>query len=64
VDLARKQKAKGFELRSTVAYARELVDRGEFGEAKRLVTAIRQQFTEGQELRDIRDADDLLRSTA
>ena len=63
VDLARKQQAKGFELRSTVAYARELADRGELGEARRLVTAIRQQFTEGQELRDLRDADDLLRLT-
>jgi tetratricopeptide (TPR) repeat protein len=62
VDLAKKQKAKGFELRSTVAYARELMDRGEIVEAKKMLTAIRQQFTEGLDLRDIRDADDLLRT--
>jgi hypothetical protein len=38
------------------------MDRGEIVEAKKMLTAIRQQFTEGLSLRDIRDADDLLRT--
>jgi len=62
VDLARKQGAKSFELRSTVALARERIDRGEQKEAIDLVRKIRAQFTEGLDSADIRDADDLLRS--
>jgi tetratricopeptide (TPR) repeat protein len=60
VDLARKQGAKSFELRSTVALAREQLDRGLVQESKELVTNIRAQFTEGLDTQDIRDADEFL----
>jgi adenylate cyclase len=62
VDLARKQGAKSFELRSTVALAREQHDRGLTAEAKELVRRIRVQFTEGLDTQDIRDADEFLMS--
>ena len=62
VDLARKQGSKGFELRSSIALAREYHDRGRDAEAIALVRNIRAQFTEGLESRDMRDADDFLRS--
>ena len=62
VDLARKQGAKSFELRSTVALAREQYDRGLIPEAKELVQKIRAQFSEGLDTRDIRDADEFLLS--
>ncbi|HEX6573642.1 MAG TPA: protein kinase [Gemmatimonadaceae bacterium] len=62
VDLSRKQGAKGFELRATVALARERIDRGMFDEARAMLTKIRAQFDEGLELADIREADELVKS--
>ena len=62
VDLARKQGAKSFELRSAVALGRELADRGAHVDAREMVTRIRSQFTEGFDTVDVRDADDFLRS--
>ena len=62
VDLARKQGSKGFELRSSIALAREYHERGLVAEAVELVQNIRAQFTEGLDTRDIRDADDFLTS--
>ena len=62
VDLSRKQGSKGFELRSSIALAREYHERGLDTEAVDLVRKIRAQFTEGLDTRDIRDADDFLRS--
>ncbi len=62
VDLARKQGAKSFELRSAIALGRELVDRGANADARELVTSIRSQFTEGFDTFDLRDADDFLLS--
>ena len=62
VELARKQGAKSFELRSSVALGRTMVDRGMEPEALELVTAIRSQFTEGAGTADILDADAFLRS--
>ena len=64
VDLARKQGSKGFELRSSVALAREYADRGLTTEARVLVERIRSQFTEGLNSKDIRDADEFLLSIA
>jgi predicted ATPase len=60
VDLARKQGAKSFELRSSIALAQVLVERGLVNEAKSLVRNIREQFTEGFETQDLRDADSFL----
>jgi adenylate cyclase len=62
VDLARKQGAKSFELRSTVALAREQHDRGLAAEAREMVQKIRAQFTEGLDTSDLRDADEFLRA--
>lgn len=62
VDLARKQGAKSFELRSSVALAREMVDRGLVAEARSLVRNIRDQFTEGFDTQDLLDADSFLAS--
>ena len=62
VDLARKQGAKSFELRSSVALAHVMVDRGLSNEAKTLVRNIREQFSEGFETQDLRDADSFLGS--
>ena len=64
VDLARRHGSKGFELRSSLALARELHDRGHDPEAIALVRGIRAQFTEGLDTRDLRDADDFLKSFA
>jgi adenylate cyclase len=62
VDLARRHGSKGFELRSSLALARELHERGHDPEAIALVRGIRAQFTEGLDTRDLRDADDFLKS--
>lgn len=62
VDLARKQGARSFELRSAICLARERAERGLVDEAKDLVTSIRAPFTEGLETRDLRDADEFLLS--
>jgi len=62
VELARKQGAKSFELRASLALAREMAERGEENEARELVRNIRSQFTEGAGTRDVLDADAFLNS--
>jgi tetratricopeptide (TPR) repeat protein len=62
VDLARKQGAKSFELRSAVALARERIERGEEHDAVEVLKRIRSQFTEGLETADVREADEILRT--
>ncbi|MEO8194045.1 MAG: protein kinase [Gemmatimonadales bacterium] len=62
VELARKQGAKSFELRSSISLATEMHDRGLDVEARDLVSKIRNQFTEGLDTRDLKDADAFLRS--
>ena len=62
VELARKQNAKSFELRSSIALARELVERGHEPEAIELVRGIRSQFREGGKTRDLIEADEFLKS--
>lgn len=64
VELARKQGAIAFELRAAVSLAREMHDRGLDTEARALVQQIRDQFTEGLDTPDIKDADSFLSATA
>ncbi len=64
VDLARKQNAKSFELRASVALARQLIDRDRGPEARELVRNIRAQFTEGTDTHDLKEADAFLASLA
>jgi tetratricopeptide (TPR) repeat protein len=64
VELARKQGAKSFELRSSIALAEVMVDRGLDAEARDLVRNIRSQFSEGFETQDLRDADSFLNSAS
>ncbi len=60
VELARKQGAKGMELRAAIGLAQEMDTRGAADEAKALVSELRSQFHEGLTTRDLRDADDFL----
>ncbi len=60
VELARKQNAKSFELRASVPLARQMVERGRDAEAYELVHAIRAQFNEGADTRDLQQADEFL----
>jgi adenylate cyclase len=60
VELARKQGAKSFELRSAIALGRELLDRGANDDARTVVQSIRSQFTEGLDTSDLREADEFL----
>jgi tetratricopeptide (TPR) repeat protein len=64
VDLSRKQNAKLLELRATVSLAREMHDRGLDVEARELVQRIRDQFREGLDTPDVKDADDFLLVTS
>ena len=61
VDLARKQGAKSFELRSSIDLAREQWDRGLQAEAKEMLQQIRSQISEGLDTRDLMEADALLK---
>jgi tetratricopeptide (TPR) repeat protein len=61
VDLARKQGAKSFELRSSIDLAREQWDRGLQAEAKEMLQEIRSQITEGLNTRDLMEAVALLK---
>jgi tetratricopeptide (TPR) repeat protein len=63
VELARKQNAKVLELRASVSLAREMHDRGLDIEARALVQNIRDQFTEGSDTPDIKEADNFLLAT-
>jgi len=60
VDLARKQGAKSFELRATIALVGEMETRGAGDEGRAMLQEIRSQFTEGLTTKDLRDADELL----
>jgi tetratricopeptide (TPR) repeat protein len=60
VELARKQGAKSLELRSSIALAREMRDRGMDADARNMLKKIRSQITEGAGTRDIMDADAFL----
>ena len=62
VELARKQNARSFELRSSVALGRELAERGLEAEAVKLVREIRVQFREGAKTKDIQDAEAFIAS--
>jgi tetratricopeptide (TPR) repeat protein len=62
VDLARKQGAKSFELRSAIALARERIERGEDKGAIELLRKVRAEFPADVESVDVRDADNLLKS--
>jgi hypothetical protein len=64
VELARKQNAKQFELRATVSLAREMHDRGLDVEAREMVQRIRDQFVEGLDTPDMKDAENFLLATA
>lgn len=60
LEVARRQEAKSFELRTTVSLARLLKRQGRDGEAKRLLERICGQFTEGFDRPDFKEAKSLL----
>ncbi|MEO8577220.1 MAG: protein kinase [Gemmatimonadales bacterium] len=62
VELARKQGAKSFELRSAVALGGELKERGRDADARQVVQSIRSQFAQSNDTKDVRDADEFLKS--
>jgi predicted ATPase len=59
--LARRQCAKGWELRSTITMARLRATQQRDAEARHLLSAIYGQITEGRETRDLAEATELLR---
>jgi DNA-binding winged helix-turn-helix (wHTH) protein/tetratricopeptide (TPR) repeat protein len=59
--IARRQQAKGFELRAATTLARWRSDQGRHGEARELLAPVRAWFTEGFETPDLIDADIVLR---
>jgi len=60
IGVARSQKAKSWELRSTTAVARLLAERGDRAAAREMLSGIYGWFTEGFETRDIKEAKGLL----
>jgi predicted ATPase len=58
--VARNQKAKAWELRSTISYARFLKEHGRAREARELLEQIYDWFTEGFDTKDLKDANALL----
>jgi predicted ATPase len=62
LDLARRQQARGWELRAATSLARLLAARGQRDEARRTLEPIHGWFTEGAETADLRDANALLDS--
>ena len=60
IDLARKQQAKSWELRSSTTLARLLADRGQREAAHELLEPIYSWFTEGFDTKDLKDAKTLL----
>jgi predicted ATPase len=60
LDVARKQNAKSWELRTSTTLAELLVTRGEPGAAHDLLAPIYNWFTEGFDTRDLREAKALL----
>jgi predicted ATPase/DNA-binding winged helix-turn-helix (wHTH) protein len=62
IEIARRQRAKLFELRAATALGRLLVDRGARGEARELLSEICDWFTEGFDTPDLKAAGSLLDS--
>jgi adenylate cyclase len=60
IDIARRQKARFFELRATTSLARLLQRQGRRDEARAMLTQIYGWFTEGFEFADLKDAKALL----
>jgi hypothetical protein len=60
IDLAKKQGAKAFELRAAIAMAYELAGRDQKDQARSMIKELRDQFSEGLDTRDVRDADAFL----
>jgi class 3 adenylate cyclase/tetratricopeptide (TPR) repeat protein len=60
IDVARSQKAKSWELRSTTTYAQLLADRGDRAWAREMLLGIYGWFTEGFDTKDLREARVLL----
>ena len=60
IETARRQQARSFELRATTSLARLLKDGGQGGEAACRLEAIIQQFDEGFETHELREASKLL----
>ncbi len=62
LNIARRQGARSLELRTTISYARLLMQRGRDEEARRLLTDSLKGFSEGGETVDLREAHALLSS--
>jgi hypothetical protein len=60
IDIARRQKARFFELRATTSLARLLKRQGKTDEARAMLSGIYNWFTEGFEFADLKDAKALL----
>ncbi len=60
VDLAKKQGATGMELRAAIAMGEEMEKRGAGEDGRAIVRALRSQFDQGLDTKDIRDADNFL----
>ena len=60
IDVARKQKAKSWELRATMSLARLLAKQGHRDEARAMLADIYNWFTEGFDTADLKDAKALL----
>ncbi len=60
IDIARRQKARFFELRATTSLARMLKRQGKSDEARAMLAEIYGWFTEGFEFADLKDAKALL----
>ena len=60
LQLARGQKAKTLELRTSVGFARFLDEQGARGRARELLLPIYESFTEGFDTRDLKEAKALL----
>ncbi len=60
IDIARRQKARFFELRATTSLARLLKRQGKPAQARAMLAEIYGWFTEGFEFADLKDAKALL----
>jgi predicted ATPase len=60
IEIARRQKARFWELRATTSFARLLKSQGKSEEARSMLTEIYNWFTEGFEFTDLKDAKALL----
>jgi serine/threonine protein kinase/tetratricopeptide (TPR) repeat protein len=60
VDLAKKQGAKSFELRAAIAMAYELAARDQAEQARSMIRELRDEYSEGLDTKDLRDADAFL----